>query len=49
MGYNSNLFLEDNDVLCKVITEQEIVKAVRQCSSTKSLGPDGYNFHFIKR
>jgi len=39
---------EDNDVLCKVIIEQEIVEVVRQCGSTKSLGLDGYNFHFIK-
>jgi len=28
--------------------EEEILEVVCQCDSTKSLGPDGYNFHFIK-
>jgi len=44
----SSLSRADNDVLCKDITEEEIVDAIRQCGSTKSLGPDSYNFHFLK-
>jgi len=44
----NSLSREDIDVLCKDITEEEIVDAVRQCGSTKSPGPDGYNFYFLK-
>jgi len=38
----------DNDMLSSAFTEQEILELVNQCGSIKSLGPDGYNFHFIK-
>jgi len=39
---------EDNDMICKEFNEQEILEAVSQCGSSKSLGLDGYNFYFIK-
>ena len=43
-----SLSREDNDVLCRDITKQEIVEAVSQCGSIKSPGPDSYNFYFLK-
>jgi len=38
----------DNEMLCRAFSEQEILEAVGNCESTKSLRPDGFNFHFIK-
>ena len=31
------------------MTKDEVEQAVGQCGSTKSLGPDGFNFNFIKK
>jgi len=31
------------------VTKDEVEQAVGQCGSTKSLGPDGFNFNFIKK
>jgi len=39
---------EDNDVLCGRFSDTEILGAVSQCGSSKSPGPDGLNFHFVK-
>jgi len=36
----------DNEVLCSVFSESEILDVVGQCGSSKSSGFDGYNFHF---
>jgi len=44
-----SLSRKDNDVLCKDITEQDIVDADWQYGSTKSAGLEGYNFHFFKK
>ena len=38
----------DNEILCSEFTEHKILETVGQCGSNKSLGPDGYNFHYIK-
>lgn len=38
----------ENELIYEVITEQKILEAVKQCGSSKSPGPDGYNFYFIK-
>jgi len=38
---------EDNDVLCGRFSDTEILDAVSQCGSSKSPGPDGFNFHFV--
>jgi len=35
--------------LITVFTEKEIRDAVWQCEGTKSLGPDGFNFNFLKK
>ncbi|GKV42304.1 hypothetical protein SLEP1_g49718 [Rubroshorea leprosula] len=38
----------DNDFLMAKFTEEEIQNAVWDCDSTKSPGPDGFNFRVIK-
>ena len=49
-GVNFKNILEiDNDLLCKKITELEVLEVVDQCGSSKSSGPDGFNFFFIKK
>lgn len=51
--FHSNLFmkLDNSDVsfLESEFTLEEVKEAVWDCSSSKSLGPDGLNFKFIKR
>ena len=39
---------EDNEMLVGVIYEAEVKEAVWNCDSSKSPGPDGFNFGFIK-
>jgi len=39
---------EDNQRLTERITEKEIKNAMSSCESSKSPGPDGFNFGFIK-
>ncbi|GKV04742.1 hypothetical protein SLEP1_g16855 [Rubroshorea leprosula] len=39
---------EDNELLTKVFSEEEVKEAVWDCDSAKSPGPDGFNFRFIK-
>jgi len=38
----------DNEMLCSVISEHEILEAIKQCGSKKSPDLDGYKFYFIK-
>ncbi|GLT32017.1 hypothetical protein SLA2020_067120 [Shorea laevis] len=38
----------NNEFLTAPFTEEEIRNAVWDCDSTKSPGPDGFNFKFIK-
>ncbi|GKU89286.1 hypothetical protein SLEP1_g3443 [Rubroshorea leprosula] len=40
---------EENNWLTAQFTEEEIKEAVWNCNGSKSLGPDGFNFNFIKR
>jgi len=40
---------EDNEVLCCKFSDTEIFDEVTQCENSKSPGPDGFNFHFIKK
>jgi len=40
---------EDNEMLCCKFSDNEIFEAVTHCESSKSPGPDGFNFHFIKK
>jgi len=44
-----NISETDNDLLCKEISELEVLEAVSQCGSSKSPRPDGFNFFFIKK
>jgi len=44
----STISTVDNDMLCSMFSEPKILAAISQCGSTKSLGPDGFNFNFIK-
>jgi len=44
-----SLCLEDNLSLIVDFTEEEIKEKVCQCDGSKSLGPKGYNFNFIKK
>lgn len=44
----SSISQVDNEMLYGVITENEILATVSQCGSTKSPGPDGFNFHLSK-
>ncbi|GJV56704.1 hypothetical protein Tco_1457709 [Tanacetum coccineum] len=37
-----------NSVSEKLINNEEIRRAVWDCGSDKSLGPDGFSFHFLK-
>jgi exonuclease III len=39
---------EDNDILLKPITEEEIIKIVWSMESDKAPGPDGFSIHFYK-
>lgn len=39
---------QDNDALVACFEEEEVRAAVWECDSTKSPGPDGLNFKFIK-
>ncbi|GKV19478.1 hypothetical protein SLEP1_g29737 [Rubroshorea leprosula] len=48
-GINFNqLSQTDNESLMAVFSEEEIKNAVWDCDSSKSPGPDGFNFRFIK-
>ncbi|GKV09632.1 hypothetical protein SLEP1_g21103 [Rubroshorea leprosula] len=38
----------DNELLTRVFSEEEVKEAVWDCDSSKSSGPDGFNFRFIK-
>ncbi|XP_021996228.1 uncharacterized protein LOC110893425 [Helianthus annuus] len=40
---------EDAEALVKSFSEEEIKMAVFECGSDKALGPDGFNFRFVKR
>jgi len=42
------VFDADNEMLVKPFFEEEIKLAIWSCDSSKSLGPDGFNFGFIK-
>jgi len=44
-----SLSLTDNEGLLASFSEKEIRDAVWQCEGTKSPGPDGYYFNFIKK
>ena len=35
--------------MIEAFTEEEVKEAVWQCEGTKSPGPDGFNFNFIKK
>lgn len=37
-----------NDRLVAPFLEEEIKETIWSCDSSKSSGPDGFNFHFIK-
>lgn len=39
----------DRDFLEQPISMEEVKRSVRNCSSSKAPGPDGFNFNFIKR
>ena len=39
---------KDNDSLVAEFSEKEVKEAVWQCDGSKSPGPDGFNFNFIK-
>ena len=39
---------EDNELLVGVVSEEEVNNVVWSCDSSKSPGPDGFNFSFIK-
>ena len=43
------LILMDNEGLVAGFTEKEIKDAVWQCEGSKSPGPDGFNFNFIRK
>jgi len=43
-----NIFVVDNDLLCRNITKVEVLEAVSQCGSSKSPGLDGFNFSLLK-
>ncbi|GKV27391.1 hypothetical protein SLEP1_g36564 [Rubroshorea leprosula] len=38
----------DNDILTATFSEEEIKEAIWDCESSKSPGPDGFNFSFVK-
>ncbi|GKU92519.1 hypothetical protein SLEP1_g6233 [Rubroshorea leprosula] len=38
----------DNEILIAAFSEQEIKEAIWNCDSSKSPGPDGFNFRFVK-
>lgn len=40
---------DENRILIKEIEDQKIEDAKNQCEGNKSLGPDGFNFFFIKQ
>lgn len=39
---------EDNLFLTAVFIEEEVLEAIYSCETLKSLGPDGFNFGFLK-
>ena len=39
----------DNESLLAIFSEEEIRDAVWQCEGSKSRGPDGFNFNFLKQ
>ena len=43
------LTLIDNEGLVAGFTEKEVKDAVWQCEGSKSPGPDGFNFNFIRK
>jgi len=43
------LTLEDNTSLMAEFSEKEVREAVWRCDGSKSPGPDGFNFNFIKK
>jgi len=38
----------NNDMLCNLFREDEILEAIRECGDSKGLGPNGFNINFIK-
>ena len=44
-----SLSQEDNLSLLAELSEKEVRDAVWQCEGSKSLGPNGFNFNFIKK
>jgi len=47
VGFKS-ISREDNEMLVGIISEEEVKEAVWNCDSSKSPGPDCFNFGFIK-
>ena len=43
------LSAEDNNRLERPFTLEEIKEAMWDCDGSKALGPDGFNFNFIKK
>lgn len=41
--------IQQNEMLVERFHEEEVKRAVWSCGSDKSLGPDGFNFKFIKQ
>lgn len=39
---------DDNSMLIEPFTEIEVLEAINSCESSRSPGPDGFNFKFIK-
>jgi len=45
----NTLAKEDSLRMIEVFSEEEVKEAVWQCEGSKSPGPDGFNFNFIKK
>lgn len=39
---------EDNRMLTAPFSKEKVKQAIESCESSKSLGPDGFNFNFFK-
>ncbi|PNX70644.1 cysteine-rich receptor-like protein kinase, partial [Trifolium pratense] len=40
--------MEENDLLLQPFSEEDVREVIWNCDGNKSLGPDGYNFNFLK-
>jgi hypothetical protein len=47
--FSSTIFEEDNNLLCTIPSEAEIVQALSSLGSSKALGPDGFIAFFYKK